>query len=119
MATVYSYELGQYKMEIDPREQHQGPALCQDGTNRLAKKKESLNPLQRGIKDFLTADLQPSLLKRHGLSMEMLHLALPKRFTAYEPMLLLSPNAFTVPPAWGTLYASLDTWQRQGYTYLS
>lgn len=38
--------------------------------------------------------------------------ALPKRYTVYQPLLLLPPNALTTPPAWGALYAALDDSQR-------
>lgn len=39
--------------------------------------------------------------------------SLPKRYTIYEPMLLLGPNAFTHPPSWCSLYETLDHDQRQ------
>ncbi|KAL2853224.1 S-adenosyl-L-methionine-dependent methyltransferase [Aspergillus pseudoustus] len=75
--------------------------------------KQKTNPLQRGIADFLTTHLQPSVLTQDDLSLEKLVPALPKRYTIYEPMLSLPLNAFTHPPAWDTLYSSLANEQRQ------
>ncbi|RMJ28504.1 hypothetical protein PHISP_00631 [Aspergillus sp. HF37] len=101
-------------MDTVPERQARGPTHHrQESTNRPRKKKNSLNPLQKGIRDFITTDLPPSALSEHGLSPETLPSALPKRFTIYEPMLLLSPNALTAPPEWGALYAALDAQQRQ------
>lgn len=39
--------------------------------------------------------------------------ALPKRYTVYQPLLLLPTNALNTPSAWGTLYAALNDEQRQ------
>lgn len=100
-------------MDTGTKEQRQGAALHQEGTNRPTKKKKGLNPLQRGIKDFITTSLPPSVLGERGLSTDTLDFALPKRFIVYEPMLLLSANALITPPAWGALYDFLDTEQRQ------
>lgn len=101
-------------MDTASRKQARGPIHHQkENTSRPTKKKTSLNPLQKGIKDFITTGLPPSALSEHGFSLETLPSALPKRFTIYEPLLLLSPNALTTPSEWGALYASLDTQQRQ------
>ncbi|KAL2821646.1 S-adenosyl-L-methionine-dependent methyltransferase [Aspergillus granulosus] len=81
--------------------------------------KQNTNPLQRGISDFLT-HASPSILTQDETSLEKLVLSLPKRYTIYEPMLLLPLNAFTHPPAWSTLYSSLNNEQRQGlYTCIA
>ncbi|KAF7591244.1 hypothetical protein BBP40_001849, partial [Aspergillus hancockii] len=73
----------------------------------------NLNPLQRGIQDFITSNLPRETLSKHGLIPETLLSHLPKRFTVYEPLLLLPVNALTTPPAWSTLYKELTTRQRQ------
>ncbi|EAW13035.1 tRNA(Phe) (4-demethylwyosine(37)-C(7)) aminocarboxypropyltransferase [Aspergillus clavatus NRRL 1] len=77
------------------------------------RRARSSNPLRRGIQDFIAAHISPDLLSKHGLPPENLEPALPKRFTVYEPLLLLPVNALSDPPAWGALYASLDSQQRQ------
>ncbi|KAL4956042.1 S-adenosyl-L-methionine-dependent methyltransferase [Aspergillus filifer] len=69
------------------------------------------NPLQKGISDYI-ATLSESLLTQHGTSPSELVSSLPKRYTIYEPMLLLPLNAFTHPPLWCALYESLDNDQR-------
>ncbi|PKY03637.1 hypothetical protein P168DRAFT_270034 [Aspergillus campestris IBT 28561] len=74
--------------------------------------KKIFNPLQRGIQDFVTNHLSPSTLSNYGLSPETLSSSLPKRFTAYEPLLLLPANAFSIPAPWGSLYQDLDAQQR-------
>ncbi|KAL2829931.1 S-adenosyl-L-methionine-dependent methyltransferase [Aspergillus cavernicola] len=77
--------------------------------------KQNLNPLQKAIQEFIATHLPPSLLShsQHALSLSKLACSLPKRYTIYEPMLLLPFNVFTYPPAWGLLYNSLDNSQRQ------
>lgn len=71
------------------------------------------NPLQRGIAEFIKTSISSSLLDQHDLSLEASVSSLPKRYTIYEPMLLLPLNAFTHPPAWGSLYERLGRDQRQ------
>ncbi|KAL5051880.1 hypothetical protein BDW71DRAFT_212971 [Aspergillus fruticulosus] len=75
--------------------------------------RRNINPLQRGIGGFINTHLPSSLSTQHALSLEELVSSLPKRYTIYEPMLLLPPNAFTHPPAWGRLYEGLDDNERQ------
>ncbi|KAL4975343.1 S-adenosyl-L-methionine-dependent methyltransferase [Aspergillus desertorum] len=75
--------------------------------------RQNMNPLQEGIGDFITTHLPPSLLTQHALPLEELVSSLPKRYTIYEPMLLLPLNAFTHPPAWAKLYKGLDDNQCQ------
>lgn len=89
--------------------------LSQRTKLQLSKKKQQCNPLQRGIRDFVTTYLPASLLTEAGLpeTPEALLTALPKRFTIYMPMLLLSSNALTSPPSWGALYAALTGSQRE------
>jgi tRNA wybutosine-synthesizing protein 2 len=89
-----------------PRSKHR-----RNGSKR--PRKQNINLLQRGIANFLTTHLPPSILEQHELSLENPETPLPKRYTIYEPMLLLPLNAFTHPPAWGSLYSSLDNDQRQ------
>ncbi|OJJ81269.1 tRNA(Phe) (4-demethylwyosine(37)-C(7)) aminocarboxypropyltransferase [Aspergillus glaucus CBS 516.65] len=74
--------------------------------------KKYTHPLQKGIRDFVTKHLPPSHLPDYNLSLETLVEALPKRYTVYQPLLLLPPNALTTPPAWGALYAALNDAQR-------
>ncbi|KAL4802309.1 S-adenosyl-L-methionine-dependent methyltransferase [Aspergillus unguis] len=81
--------------------------------NRPPKQKQTTNPLQAGIGSFIKASISPALLAQHTLSFEELVSSLPKRYTIYQPMLLLPPNAFTHPPAWGSLYDRLDDDLRQ------
>ncbi|KAL4741987.1 S-adenosyl-L-methionine-dependent methyltransferase [Aspergillus similis] len=75
--------------------------------------RQNINPLQKCIGDFINTHLSHSLLAQHAVSLEELVSSLPKRYTIYEPMLLLPLNAFTHPPAWGKLYEYLDDNQRQ------
>ncbi|RHZ73962.1 hypothetical protein CDV55_107664 [Aspergillus turcosus] len=77
------------------------------------RRTKSSNPLRRGIQDFVTRHIPPDDLAKRGLSPENLESALPKRFTVYEPLLLLPVNALSDPPAWGSLYASLDSQKRK------
>jgi tRNA wybutosine-synthesizing protein 2 len=75
--------------------------------------KRNSHPLQKGISDFIENRLSPSALSSRGLSPEGLLVSLPKRYTVYQPLLLLPANAFTSPPVWGSLYDSLDDHERQ------
>lgn len=71
------------------------------------------NPLRKGIQNFVTRHIPSNDLVKHGMSLESLESALPKRFTVYEQLLLLPVNALSDPPAWGSLYASLDSQKRR------
>ncbi|KAL1874676.1 S-adenosylmethionine-dependent methyltransferase [Paecilomyces lecythidis] len=71
-----------------------------------------MNPLQAGIQNFVINKLPPSILSANGVTRETLFSALPKRFTVYQPLLLLPANAFSSPPAWGAIYRGLDNDQR-------
>ncbi|KAE8149303.1 S-adenosyl-L-methionine-dependent methyltransferase [Aspergillus avenaceus] len=72
-----------------------------------------LNPLQRGIQDFVTKNLSEDSLSKYGLSPGTLLSNLPKKFTVYEPMLLLPVNALSSPSSWSALYKDLNNEQRQ------
>lgn len=74
---------------------------------------KNLNPLQAGIKEFLSNSSLQSVLSECDLSIDQLISALPKRFTVYEPLLLLPANTFHAPPAWGAFYAALTDGQRE------
>lgn len=74
---------------------------------------KTCNALQAGIKEFLGKPTSQNILQNLEISPETLNGALPKRFTVYEPLLLLPANAFQVPPAWGTFCASLTPEQRE------
>lgn len=74
-----------------------------EGKRKKVKKEAIMNPLQQGIQQFLH-DHRPNDPDISGL---------PKRYTVYQPMLLLSGNAFTVPPEWAECYASLPEAERQ------
>ncbi|PYH96275.1 hypothetical protein BO71DRAFT_349347, partial [Aspergillus ellipticus CBS 707.79] len=77
------------------------------------RKPKLLNPLQKGIQTYVTTHLPASTLTHHGLTPSTLLQHLPKRFTIYEPLLLLPVNALTSPPAWHALYDSLTPPQRR------
>lgn len=81
--------------------------------NHAKRPSKNIHPLQKGIKDFITTHLPPDRLSEQGLSLDTLASSLPKRYTIYTPLLLLSANALTTPPAWGALHASLENHQRQ------
>ncbi|KAI9928303.1 hypothetical protein ASPWEDRAFT_50468 [Aspergillus wentii DTO 134E9] len=74
--------------------------------------RKSSNQLQKGIQDFLER-LPSSIFSDNGLSLEIISSSLPKRYTVYQPLLLLSANAFSAPAPWGALYAVLNEDQRQ------
>lgn len=77
-----------------------------DGKKKKEKKKDSpMNPLQQGIQKFLYHD-NPNDTDISGL---------PKRYTVYQPMLLLPANVFTAPPEWAERYASLSETDRQRF----
>ncbi|KAJ5832362.1 hypothetical protein N7474_000673 [Penicillium riverlandense] len=80
---------------------------------RKKRPHKTSNLLQAGIQEFLNTQIQESLLSACNLSLDTLPQALPKRFTIYEPLLLLPANAFNAPPAWSALYTSLTNEQRQ------
>ncbi|KAL5341597.1 S-adenosyl-L-methionine-dependent methyltransferase [Aspergillus crustosus] len=82
-----------------------------NGRERLSE--HNLNPLQKSLEDFISTHVPPSLLSKHATSLEEFCSSLPKRYTIYEPMLLLPLNVFTHPPAWGSLYESLGNEQRK------
>lgn len=71
-----------------------------------------MNPLQAGIQNFVINNLSSSVLSANGITREALFSSLPKRFTVYQPLLLLPANAFSSPPAWGTICRDLDNDQR-------
>ena len=72
-----------------------------DGFNKPPRAK--MNPLQRGIQNYLeTSDRQRSLNTSD----------LPKRYTIYPAMLLLSSNFTTLNATWSQVYASLTTTER-------
>ncbi|PIG87465.1 tRNA wybutosine-synthesizing protein [Aspergillus arachidicola] len=87
------------------------PSRHEKGSKKVPHK--TFNPLQIGIQDFVINNISPETLSQYGLSSETLHSGLPKRFTVYEPMLLLPVNAFSSPPAWSALYQSLTAPQQQ------
>jgi tRNA wybutosine-synthesizing protein 2 len=91
----------------------EGPHSKHRKTDSKRPRKQNINLLQRGIADFLTTHLPPTILEEHELSLGDPETPLPKRYTIYEPMLLLPLNAFTHPAAWGSLYSSLNNEQRQ------
>ncbi|KAN0081066.1 S-adenosyl-L-methionine-dependent methyltransferase [Elaphomyces granulatus] len=84
-------------------------AVKKRGSKRPPKKS---NPLQAGIQTFLIDHLALPL-SSHGLSQEALTSSLPKRYSIYEPLLLLPVNTFSSPVAWCSLYKSLNLDQLQ------
>ena len=79
-----------------------------DKRKRPAKNSMSMNPLQAAIQGFIISRLPSGTIHDHGLDPNNLAPFLPKRFTIYEPLLLLPTNAFNTSPAWHRLYTSLD-----------
>lgn len=71
------------------------------------------NALQAGIIEFLDTPGSKSLLAQIGAPVETMKRALPKRFTVYEPLLLLPANTFKASSEWSTFYAVLPTERRE------
>ncbi|KAJ5690299.1 hypothetical protein N7462_004691 [Penicillium macrosclerotiorum] len=90
-------------------------AQDREQTNRGPKKdrqpSKSLNALQAGIKEFLKDPV--FLSQQDQASLEKLQNSLPKRFTIYEPLVLLPANTFQSPPAWGAFCSTLSPEQRE------
>lgn len=70
------------------------------------------NVLQAGVKDFLNNPASRALIDELGFRDDDITSALPKRFTVYEPLLLLPANTFQAPLPWATFYAALTPHQR-------
>lgn len=81
-------------------------------------RRKHMNPLQAGIQNFVMKYLSSPVLSSYGLTENSMVSSLPKRFTVYQPLLLLPANAFSSPPAWGALYGDLNPEQR-GNLYIS
>ncbi|KAJ5101730.1 hypothetical protein NUU61_003952 [Penicillium alfredii] len=81
--------------------------------DRSQRPQRNVNPLQDGIRQFVENHVPASLLSELNLSLDTLTSNLPKRFTIYEPLLLLPANAFSAPPSWGALYTNLNAEQRK------
>ncbi|CRG84285.1 hypothetical protein PISL3812_01587 [Talaromyces islandicus] len=76
--------------------------------------KETSNPLIDGISRFLRNHAaETSHDSAAAATTTTTTKALPKRYTIYKQLLMLSANVFTSPPAWAQLYASLDGTERQ------
>ncbi|KAJ6036903.1 hypothetical protein N7540_001182 [Penicillium herquei] len=86
---------------------------CRKAPKKSPRQRKSFNALQAGIHEFLDTPESQSLLTSLQIPLEALKNALPKRFTIYEPLVLLPANAFTTPPDWGRLYAALSSKQRE------
>lgn len=95
----------------DPAENHRPRNNAHQRTGPRSPK--NCNALQAGIKDFLDNRASQNILQGLGILPETFHAALPKRFTIYEPLLLLPANAFQAPPAWNTFCAALTPEQRE------
>lgn len=70
------------------------------------------NALQAGIKEFLNNPASQAVLDELDLAHHEVTSALPRRFTIYEPLLLLPANTFQAPPAWAVFYAALTPRQQ-------
>ncbi|KAJ6005847.1 S-adenosylmethionine-dependent methyltransferase [Penicillium sp. IBT 35674x] len=81
--------------------------------SKYARSPRKYNALQAGIMEFLDMPESRSLLTNIGISVETMKRALPKRFTIYEPLLLLPTNTFNAPPEWSTFYAVLPSARRK------
>lgn len=80
---------------------------------RAGRSSKTHNVLQAGIREFLNSPTAQAMLSGLTISLDELTSALPKRFTIYEPLLLLPANTTQAPPAWGSFYAALTTEQRE------
>ncbi|PYH44524.1 tRNA(Phe) (4-demethylwyosine(37)-C(7)) aminocarboxypropyltransferase [Aspergillus saccharolyticus JOP 1030-1] len=96
------------EQEATPSHPADTPVISSPRLQRKPKK-QTLNPLHHSIQAFITQHLPPDTLAKHNLTLT----SLPKRFTIYEPLLLLPVNALTTPPAWHSLYQELTAAQRQ------
>ncbi|KAJ5973377.1 hypothetical protein N7481_010587 [Penicillium waksmanii] len=106
-------------MDQTTKNQDRGP---KDGTARSKSKcdypkrprasENKFNALQTGIKEFLKTPPSRSLLAELEISFDDITASLPKRYTVYEPLVLLPANAFNAPPLWGTFCAALSPEQK-------
>ncbi|KAJ5098423.1 hypothetical protein N7532_005424 [Penicillium argentinense] len=83
-----------------------------DRPKRPRKPANNTHALQVGIRDFLSIPSSQSLLRELAIPTETITKSLPKRFTVYEPLLLLPANAFNAPPEWGSFCAALSPEQK-------
>ncbi|KAJ5802990.1 S-adenosylmethionine-dependent methyltransferase [Penicillium pulvis] len=84
-----------------------------ENPSKYIRTPRNYNALQVGIMEFLDMPESKSLLTNIGISVETIQRALPKRFTVYEPLLLLPTNTFNAPPEWSTFYAELPSERRK------
>lgn len=78
---------------------------------RPARPGKFSSPLRAGVHEYLKNHIPPSQLTSRDLSPETLVSTLPKRYTVYQPLLLLPSNIFTSTPEWQSVYSSLETHQ--------
>ncbi|KAK2839298.1 hypothetical protein FQN49_006277 [Arthroderma sp. PD_2] len=72
-------------------------------------RRKAVNPsLQRAVKAFIDNYLHPSFLTDHSIDLDTLLPSISKRFTIYEPLLLLPPNFFSKSPQWEEFISLLD-----------
>jgi len=97
----------------EPNEDYQNEKRFGHVGSKHRRLPKNMNPLQAGIQNYVNRHLSPELLSSYNLSSESLAFSLPKRYTIYQPLLLLPANFFSSPPGWSALYTSLDNDQRQ------
>ncbi|EFE29764.1 uncharacterized protein ARB_03105 [Trichophyton benhamiae CBS 112371] len=82
-------------------------------TDRRPRKK-AVNPsVQRAVKLFIDNHLEPSFMLDNHIDLDGLLSSVSKRFTIYEPLLLLPPNFFNKSPQWESFISLLTDAQLQ------
>lgn len=107
-------------------QQHPKDHPERERTKKDTQKKTIGNPLQQGIRRFLDeySRKASSITRSPGFDLlgvnndeltisPALLAGIPKRYTIYQPMLLLPCNVFTSPPVWSNLYLALRNEDRQ------
>lgn len=77
-------------------------------------RKKAINPsLERAVRVFVENHLEPSFLTDHGIDLNSLLSSVSRRFTIYEPLLLLPPNFFSKNLRWERFISLLSNVQLQ------
>lgn len=77
-------------------------------------RKKAVNPsVQRAVKLFIDNYLEPSFMLDNNVDLDSLLSSVSKRFTIYEPLLLLPPNFFNKSPQWESFISLLTSAQLQ------
>ncbi|GBF64162.1 tRNA wybutosine-synthesizing protein [Trichophyton mentagrophytes] len=77
-------------------------------------RKKAVNPsVQLAVKLFIDNHLEPSFMLDNNVDLDSLLSSVSKRFTIYEPLLLLPPNFFNKSPQWELFISLLTSAQLQ------